>query len=101
MMKPLFIKTQRFDRYAKVIQQLIDTGKAYRCYCSKQRLETLRTQQMANKEKPRYDGKCRNLDPASEQAMAGDYVIRFRNPKEGVVEIDDLVEVRFALLIVN
>ena len=91
MMKPPIYQTQRFDRYAEVIQQLIDAGKAYRCYCSKQRLETLRTQQMANKEKPRYDEKCRDLDAASKQAIAGDYVIRFRNPKEGVVEIDDLV----------
>ena len=84
-------QTQRFDRYAEVIQQLLDEGKAYRCYCSRERLDTLREQQMANKEKPRYDGKCRDLNSESETNTDGDYVIRFRNPKQGVVEIDDLV----------
>jgi len=81
-------QTDRFDRYAEIIQQLMDEGKAYRCYCSKERLDTMRDQQMANKEKPRYDGKCREL---AEEAGERDYVIRFRNPQEGAVEIDDLV----------
>ena len=51
-----FYQTQRFDRYAEVIQQLLDSGHAYRCYCSKDELEQMREQQMARKEKPRYDG---------------------------------------------
>jgi len=84
-------QTQRFDRYAEIIQQLIDEGKAYRCYCSKERLDSMREQQMANKEKPRYDGKCRDLVGDDVDVNEGDYVIRFRNPKECVVEIDDLV----------
>ncbi len=84
--KPSY-QTDRFDRYAEIIQQLMDNGHAYRCYCSKERLDTMREEQMANKEKPRYDGKCRDLTEEKE----GDYVIRFRNPQEGVVEIDDLV----------
>ena len=81
-------QTDRFDRYAEIIQQLMDEGKAYRCYCSKERLDNMREEQMANKEKPRYDGKCRDL---SENEEGRDYVIRFRNPQEGSVEIDDLV----------
>lgn len=84
--KPAY-QTQRFDRYAEIIQQLMDEGHAYRCYCSKERLDQMRDQQMANKEKPRYDGKCRDLTEPQE----GDYVIRFRNPQDGVVEINDLV----------
>jgi glutamyl-tRNA synthetase len=83
-------QTQRFDRYAEIIQQLLDEGNAYRCYCSKERLDTMREQQMANKEKPRYDEKCRDLADDADNSK-GDYVIRFRNPKEGVVEINDLV----------
>ncbi|WP_446911093.1 glutamate--tRNA ligase family protein, partial [Klebsiella pneumoniae] len=55
-----FYQTQRFDRYAEVIERLLEQGKAYRCYCSRERLDALREEQMARKEKPRYDGRCRN-----------------------------------------
>ncbi len=90
--KPIY-QTQRFDRYAEIIQQLLNEGKAYRCYCSKQRLDDLREQQMRDKQKPRYDHKCRPSDTYQHNDADNkqDYVIRFRNPKEGVVEIDDLV----------
>ncbi|MDR3490421.1 MAG: glutamate--tRNA ligase [Gammaproteobacteria bacterium] len=82
-----FYQTKRFDRYKEVAEKLLEEGKAYRCYCSKERLEKLRNEQIANKEKPRYDGLCRNLTKPGE----GSYVIRFRNPDEGVVQFDDLV----------
>jgi len=83
-----FYQTHRFDRYKAVIQQLLDEGKAYKCYCSKARLEDLREKQMANKEKPRYDGLCRTRvdHPESEP-----YVIRFKNPVEGSVVVDDVI----------
>ncbi len=84
-----YYQTQRFDRYKEIIQQLLEQGDAYYCYCSKEELETLREQQKTNKEKPRYNGKCR------EQADVIDGVspvIRFRNPVEGEVVIDDLVK---------
>ncbi|MDF2939728.1 MAG: gltX [Gammaproteobacteria bacterium] len=86
-----FYQTKRFDRYREVAQQLLNEGKAYRCTCSKERLEALREQQMTNKEKPRYDGHCRgkNLPHSSEP-----YVIRFNNPVTGVVAWDDLVKGR-------
>ncbi len=84
-----YYQTQRFERYDEIIQQLLAEGHAYYCNCSKDELEQLREQQMANKEKPRYNGKCRDLAlPKS----AGQSVIRFRNPQEGVVEINDLVK---------
>ena len=54
-----FFQTHRFPRYQEVIQQLVKDGKAYPCYCTKERLENLRNEQMARMEKPRYDGKCR------------------------------------------
>lgn len=83
-----FYQTQRFDRYAEAAQQLLAEGKAYRCYCSKERLEQLREQQTQNKEKPRYDGHCRDLN-----LPAGDtpFVIRFRNPQTGSVTFTDQV----------
>jgi glutamyl-tRNA synthetase len=81
-----YYQTARFDRYKALIADLLAQGKAYKCYCSRERLDALREQQMANGEKPKYDGKCRN---AGEQE--GDYVIRFLNPDEGSVVINDHV----------
>lgn len=82
-----FYQTKRFDRYKEVIAQMLGNGHAYRCYCSKERLEKLREDQMARKEKPRYDGFCRNLTVPGE----GPFVVRFKNPLDGVVEFDDLI----------
>lgn len=82
-----FYQTKRFDRYHEVIGGMLKEGAAYRCYCSKERLEKLREEQMAKKEKPRYDGLCRHRTEPGE----GPYVVRFKNPLEGVVEFDDLV----------
>ena len=87
---PVF-QTDRFDRYKEVIQQLVSENKAYPCFCSKQRLDDLREQQMANKQKPRYDGKCRHLS-AEEIDLSQDHVIRFRNPQEGAVTFKDVVK---------
>lgn len=84
-----FFQTHRFDRYKEVIQQLLDKGLAYRCYCSKEELDAMREAQMARKEKPRYNGKCR----AHRQPEPGvDPVIRFKNPTEGHVVIDDAIK---------
>ena len=82
-----FYQTDRFHRYEEVIQELLETGHAYRCNCSKERLESLREQQMARKEKPRYDGHCRDkqIDPNAP------HVIRFRNPLDGDVVVDDII----------
>jgi glutamyl-tRNA synthetase len=84
-----YYQTQRFDRYKEVIQQLLAQGDAYYCYCSKEELETLRAEQMANKEKPRYNGKCRDHAVAVD---GREPVIRFKNPVDGVVVIPDLVK---------
>lgn len=82
-----YYQTKRFERYAAVIQQLLAENKAYKCYCSKERLEKLRETQMMNKEKPRYDGRCREIKEQKEVP----FVVRFKNPLEGVVEFIDLV----------
>lgn len=87
-----FRQTERFARYDEVKQQLLAEGKAYRCYCSKERLEELRERQMANKEKPRYDGRCRHLTVPP--AGGGEYVVRFKNPTDGAVVVDDQVRGR-------
>jgi glutamyl-tRNA synthetase len=85
-----YYQTERFDRYAAVIQQLIDAGDAYYCSCSKQRLETLRENQMLVKQKPRYDGRCRDLDLKPDAGSA--LVVRFKNPQQGQVHFTDHVK---------
>ncbi|ENR5392102.1 TPA: glutamate--tRNA ligase [Providencia rettgeri] len=84
-----YYQTKRFDRYNDVIDQMLDAGTAYRCYCSKERLEALREEQMANNEKPRYDGCCR--DHAHNHTPDEPHVVRFRNPQEGSVIFDDKI----------
>ncbi len=86
---PIF-QTDRFDRYAEVIQQLLDQGDAYHCYCTREELDEVRETQRANKEKPRYNGKCRHLKEAPEGRTES--VIRFKNPQDGDVVIDDLIK---------
>ncbi|GAB4345458.1 MAG: glutamate--tRNA ligase [Gammaproteobacteria bacterium] len=86
-----FYQTERFPRYREVIQRLVDEGKAYRCYCSRERLEALREEQMAKKIKPRYDGHCRDRTDQPENVP---YVVRFKNPLTGSVVLDDLVQGR-------
>ncbi len=86
-----FYQTQRFDRYKVVIQQMLAAGQAYHCYCSKERLESLRSGQMARKEKPRYDGQCRG---GAEPPVGVAPVVRFKNPQEGAVVVDDLIRGR-------
>lgn len=87
-----FYQTHRFDRYKEVIQQLLEQGDAYYCYCSREELDALREQQMADKEKPRYNGKCRHGSDKT-----GERVVRFKNPEQGEVVIDDLVKGRIVV----
>ena len=83
----VYFQTHRFDRYKEKVQQLLDEGNAYYCTCSKERLEKLRETQMQNGEKPRYDGKCRDLNLSD----SDEAVIRFKNPDQGEVTFDDYV----------
>ncbi|QVL48837.1 MAG: glutamate--tRNA ligase [Thiocapsa sp.] len=85
-----FYQTQRFERYNAVIEELLVKGLAYRCVCSKERLESLREDQMVQRLKPRYDGHCRGheIDPNEP------HVIRFKNPADGVVVVDDMIRGR-------
>ena len=77
-----FYQTHRFDRYSEVVQRLLDEGKAYHCWCSKERIEELREGQMKQGLKPRYDGHCRD---GAEPVDGVRPVVRFRNPPDGDV----------------
>ncbi len=85
-----YYQTRRFDRYREVIGQLVEQGHAYFCQCPKQRLEELRERQIADKQKPRYDGRCCDLGLRPEAGVA--MVVRFRNPRQGVVSFTDHVK---------
>ncbi|HEI8689086.1 glutamate--tRNA ligase [Proteus mirabilis] len=84
-----YYQTKRFDRYNQVIDQMLAAGTAYRCYCSKERLDKLREDQMAKGEKPRYDGCCRHGD--HNHTPDEPHVVRFLNPQEGSVIFDDKI----------
>ncbi|CAK0739778.1 glutamate--tRNA ligase [Gammaproteobacteria bacterium] len=83
-----FYQTHRFDRYREVAKTLLAAGKAYYCYCSKEELDQMRAEQTTRKEKPRYDGRCRNRVLPREGVSP---VLRFRNPEEGSVIVKDLI----------
>ncbi|MDX6040132.1 MULTISPECIES: glutamate--tRNA ligase [Scandinavium] len=84
-----YFQTKRFDRYNAVIDDMLVAGTAYKCYCSKERLEALREEQMANGEKPRYDGRCRHGH--EHHAADEPCVVRFANPQDGSVIFDDQI----------
>jgi glutamyl-tRNA synthetase len=86
-----YYQTQRYDRYRAVLAQMLERGEAYRCYCTKAELEALREQQLARREKPRYDGRCRER---SEPRPGIEPVIRFKNPLTGEVVVEDQVHGR-------
>lgn len=84
-----YFQTKRFDRYNAAIDEMLAAGTAYKCYCSKERLDALREEQMANNEKPRYDGRCRH--DTHQHAADEPCVVRFANPQEGSVIFDDQI----------
>lgn len=76
----------RGDIYRGQIEEMIDRGAAYRCFCTPERLADLRKSQQARKEPPRYDGLCRRLEAlaAEERARSGEkHVVRFKTPHTG------------------
>jgi glutamyl-tRNA synthetase len=86
-----FFQTKRFDRYREVIEEMLAAGTAYRCYCSKEELEQMRAAQTARGEKPRYDGRWRDRSDAIPGVAP---VVRFKNPLEGEVAVEDVVHGR-------
>ena len=91
-----FYQMQRMGRYKEVIRQMLAAGTAYHCYTTREELDALRAVQEARKEKPRYDGRWRpeagKTLPTPPSTVPP--VVRFRNPKDGVVAWDDQVKGR-------
>ncbi len=83
-------QSKRKDIYKKYIDQLLAEGKAYKCYMSRDELDTLRATQEANKETPRYDGRYRDFDGTPPEGI--DPVIRIKAPLSGKLEFEDGVK---------
>jgi glutamyl-tRNA synthetase len=94
-----YYQMQRMDRYRQVIAEMRDKGLVYPCYMSVAELDALRERQMANKEKPRYDGTWRPEPGKTLPAIPQDVqpVLRFRNPIGGTVVWDDKVKGRIEI----
>lgn len=80
-------QSKNLPRYHECLERLLSNELAYYCDCSKERLDTLREQQLKNGEKPKYDGKCRDLG----LAKSAETIVRFKTPKTGQVTFNDLV----------
>jgi glutamyl-tRNA synthetase len=83
-----YFQSQRFEIYREFIERLVDSGHAYYCTCSAERLETMRRDAMAAGGKPKYDGTCR--DKGLEKTA--DAVVRFRAPLAGATVVADVVK---------
>jgi glutamyl-tRNA synthetase len=84
-----FFQSQRQDLYRQHVEQLLEEGKAYRCYCSPEELEERRQRALAEGHKPKYDGRCRER---SDQPADLPFVIRFRAPQGGTAIVEDLIK---------
>ncbi len=87
-------QSERGGQYRAAVERLLDRGRAYRCYCTREELEQLRREQQVHGRKPRYDGRCRTRKvprPGVEP------VVRFMAPTAGAVAFDDLVHGRIKI----
>ncbi len=88
------VQSSRIDEHRAAIQQLLDTGKAYRCFASEEELTAMREQQAASKQAPRYDNRHRHLSPEQQQAFIAEgreATIRFRLDDDATITWTDLV----------
>ncbi|MEG2054202.1 MAG: glutamate--tRNA ligase [Oscillospiraceae bacterium] len=89
-----YVQSERMGMFMQYAKQLVDEGKAYYCFCDKERLEEMRGIQKASGQAPHYDGHCRNLTKAEidEKLASGvEYVIRQKMPTEGTTSFEDVV----------
>lgn len=87
-----YIQSKNVEAYAEAAQKLVDSGHAYHCFCSKERLDKVRTALQASGETPRYDGFCRNIsrEEAEKRIEKGEpYVIRLRLPEDTDITFND------------
>jgi glutamyl-tRNA synthetase len=95
-----YYQSQRLDKYHEAAERLVAQGDAYYCYCSTERLDEMRAEQVRRKQPPGYDRLCRNLsqeDRAKKEAEGIKPVVRFKVPLEGKTRFTDIIrgEVEF------
>lgn len=83
-----YYQSQRNELYEAAVKQLLDRGKAYKCYCTTEELDQMREELRAAGKKPMYNRKCRDLSETKEKP----YVIRFKVPVEGETVLNDLIK---------
>ena len=89
-----YFQSQRLGLYQEAVQRLLQGDSAYLCYCSPQRLDEMRREQVQRKEPPRYDRRCRTLserERAGLQAQGTVPVVRFKTPLDGQISFTDLI----------
>ena len=87
-----YTQSERLEHYATYARKLVENGAAYECFCSSERLDAMRKEQQKNKQPPRYDRNCRDLEKrAEQQAKGGDPVVRFLTPDAGTTSFTDAI----------
>jgi len=96
-----YFQSERLELYHREAQRLLESGRAYYCFCSPERLKRVRNEQAARKEQGGYDRRCRNLPPDERERLASGLeargktpVVRFAMPLEGNSAVDDLIRGR-------
>ncbi|WP_427340411.1 glutamate--tRNA ligase [Caloranaerobacter sp. DY30410] len=89
-----YIQSERLDIYKKYVEELIEKGHAYYCFCSKERLDKIREEQKSKGLTPRYDGHCRDItiEEAKKRIEAGEeYTVRLKLPPNKDIKFKDLI----------
>ncbi len=91
-----YVQSERLAKHQSAAAKLLAEGKAYRCFCSAERLDAMRAAQAAAKRPPGYDGLCRDIGAAESErrATSGPFTVRFKMRREGVTVLDDIVRGR-------
>lgn len=89
-----YIQSQRNDIYKEHVERLLESGHAYYCFCSKERLDEVREAQKAANKTPKYDGACRDIsyEDAKKRVAAGEpHVVRLRMPENKDISFTDMI----------
>ena len=89
-----YYQSQRLEMYRQVAERLRESGNAYRCYCSSERLDEMRKEQSRRKESTGYDRRCRDLsadERREQEGRGGASVMRFAMPRDGVTVLNDII----------
>ena len=84
-----YYQSQRFDLYREKVKELLDKGRAFRCYCTAEELEEKRQRALEEGRKPKYVGTCRDRE---DQPVDQPHVVRFRAPDDGETSFADLIK---------